>query len=97
VRDRWVDRCIAEAGRGACVVLLMPSSTDTRTFQKAFASSTTCLFLRGRVKFWVLRENRRQEAASHGSALFGFGVDLEPLVDLGVIARPVVRQLALFG
>jgi hypothetical protein len=67
---------------------LIPAATDTRTFQKAFASSTTCLFLQGRVKFGVLRENRRQEAASHGSALFGFGVELAPLVDLGVVARP---------
>jgi hypothetical protein len=75
----------------------MPAATDTRTFQKAFAACTSCLFLQERVKFGVLRENRRQEAASHGSALFGFGLDLEPLADLGAIARPVVRQVVLFG
>lgn len=97
VRDRWVDRCIAEAGRGVRIVLLMPAATDTRIFQKAFTSCTTCLFIQGRVKFGVLRENRRQEAASHGSALFGFGLDLEPLADLGVIAKPIVRQFVLFG
>jgi hypothetical protein len=74
----------------------MPSHTDTRIFQKAFAACTTCLFLQGRVKFGVLRESRRQEAASHGSALFGFGVDPEPLAELGVIAKPVVQQLVLF-
>ena len=96
-RGRWVDRCVAEAGRGVRIVLLIPAATDTRTFQKAFGACTTCLFLRGRVKFGVLRENRRQEAASHGSALFGFGVDLMPLADLGVIAKPIVRQFVLFG
>jgi DNA N-6-adenine-methyltransferase (Dam) len=97
IRVRWVDRCIAEAGRGdgVKIVLLIPAHTDTRTFQKAFAG-TTCLFLQGRVKFGILRENRRQEAASHGSALFGFGVDLTPLTDLGVIAKPIVRQFVLF-
>jgi hypothetical protein len=78
VRGRWVDRCIAESGRGVRTVLLMPAHTDTRFFQTAFSACTTCLFLKGRVKFGVLRENRRQEAASHGSALFGFGVDLAP-------------------
>jgi DNA N-6-adenine-methyltransferase (Dam) len=97
VRWRWVDRCITEAGRGARVILLMPASTDTRTFQKAFASSTTCLFLQGRVKFGVLRENRRQEAASHGSALIGFGVDLTPLDSLGVVAKPLLTQPGLFA
>jgi hypothetical protein len=51
----------------------------------------------GAPQFGVLRENRRQEAASHGSVLFGFGVDLEPLADLGVIAKPIVRQLIPFG
>lgn len=63
----------------------------------AFLACTTCVFLKGRVKFGALRANRRQEAASHGSALFGFGVDLEPLVDLGAIAKPVVKQFVLFG
>jgi hypothetical protein len=94
VRARWVDHCIAEAGLGARVVLLMPAHTDTRVFQRAFAACTTCLFIQGRVKFGVLRENRRQEAASHGSALFGFGVDLELLADLGVIAK-IIQQFVL--
>jgi hypothetical protein len=93
IRGRWTDRCILEAARGARIVPLMPAHTDTRIFQAAFLACTTCLFLKGRVKFSVLRPNRRQEAASHGSALFGFNVDLEPLADLGVIARPLVRAI----
>jgi hypothetical protein len=95
-RGRWVDRCIGESGRGAKVVLLMPASTETRIFQKAFLACTTCLFLQGRVKFGVLRENRRQEAASHGSALLGFGAHLAPLADLGVVTKPIVHQRSLF-
>jgi hypothetical protein len=85
-RARWVDRCIAE-GAARCVVLLIPSHTDTRVFQRALAASTGCVFVRGRLKFGVLRENRRQEAASHGSALLGYGVDVEPLRTLGVFTR----------
>jgi hypothetical protein len=97
VRGRWVDRCIAEAGRGTKIVLLMPAHPDTRIFQQAFAACTTCVFVRGRLEFGLLRPNRRQEAASHGSALFGLGIDLAPLVDLGVVAKPVVHQFALFS
>jgi hypothetical protein len=82
-RDRWVDRCIAE-GRNRKVVLLIPSHTDTRTFQRAAVACTSVLFVKGRLKFGVLRENRRQEAASHGSAIIGFGVDISPLNALGV-------------
>jgi hypothetical protein len=95
-RGRWVDRCIAESNRGLRIVLLMPAHTETQIFQEAFLACTTCLFPKGRLKFGVLRENRRQEAASHGSVLFGFGVDLMPLVDLGVLAKPIVRQESLF-
>lgn len=86
-RDRWVDRCISEAAAGKQIVLLIPAHPDTRTFQKAVAASTSILFAKGRLKFGVLRENRRQEAASHGSALIGFNVDLSPLSKLGVVLR----------
>jgi len=83
-RDRWVKRCIDESKRRT-VVLLMPSHTDTRTCQAALAAASSVLFIRARLRFGTLRENRRQEAASHGSALFGFGIDLAPLADLGVV------------
>jgi len=88
-RDRWVNRCISEAP-GKQVVLLIPAHPDTRTFQRAVASCTSVLFVRGRLKFGVLRENGRQEAASHGSALIGFNVDLSPLEKLGTVMKPVM-------
>jgi len=82
-RDRWVDRCIEEGIRRK-VILLIPSHTDTKTFQRAANACVSVVFVKGRLKFGVLRENRRQEAASHGSAIFGFGVDVTPLRSLGV-------------
>jgi hypothetical protein len=82
-RGRWVDRCIVE-GQKRKVLLLIPSHTETRTFQRALMNCDSVLFITARLRFGVLRENRRQEAASHGSALFGFGVDVSPLSDLGV-------------
>jgi hypothetical protein len=86
-RNRWVDRCIAEGERRK-VLLLIPAHTETRTFQRALGACTSVLLVRARLRFGVLRENGRQEAASHGSALFGFGVDLSPLRELGTVLTP---------
>lgn len=85
-RGRWVKRCIEE-GRVRKVALLIPSHTDTRIFQIAMEASTSVLFVRSRLKFGVVRDNGRQEAASHGSAIFGFGVDLTPLSFLGSVLK----------
>lgn len=86
VRGPWVDRCIREGARTR-VVLLIPSATDTRVFQGALRSATGCVFVQGRLRFGLLRANGMQAAACHGSALFGFGVDVSPLAPLGVFAR----------
>lgn len=83
-RNRWVERCIEE-GAQRKVVLLIPAHTETRIFQTALEACTSICLIKARLRFGVLRENRRQEAASHGSAIFGFGVDLAPLRDLGVV------------
>lgn len=85
-RERWVWRCIAEGERRK-VILLIPAHTETRVFQRALIACNSVLFVRARLRFGVLRENRRQEAASHGSAIFGFGVDVSPLASLGVVMR----------
>ena len=76
-REPWTKRCIEAAATGSKVVLLIPSHTDTRLVQQCFATATCALFIRGRVKFGVLRNNRRQEAASHPSVLFGWNVYLD--------------------
>lgn len=83
-REPWVDRCIAAGRRGLGVVLLIPAATDTRVFQRGFSSADGVVFIRGRVKFGVLRPNRRQQAASHPSALLGWNVDLSPCAHLGL-------------
>lgn len=90
-RDRWTDRCIAE-GEHRKVVLLIPSHTETRTFQRALNGCSSVLLVKARLRFGVLRENRRQEAASHGSAIFGFGVDVSPLYALGTPLSVIVRK-----
>lgn len=82
-RERWVRRCAEAGANGSRVALLIPAATDTRIFQEALRSASSVLFIRGRVKFGVLRPNRRQVAASHGSAVIGWNVDLSPTAHLG--------------
>ncbi len=82
-REPWVERCI-EAGVGSRVVLLMPAATDTRICQRAMDAAHEIVFIKGRVKFGVLRPNRRQEAASHPSVLLGWNANLERCAHLGL-------------
>lgn len=82
-RERWVERCIEAGAQGSRVVLLIPAATDTRIFQRALSTAQAVVFVRGRVKFGVLRPNRRQVAASHPSALIGWNVDLVHCEALG--------------
>lgn len=85
-RERWVERCIEAAVGGCGVVLLMPSHTDTRLFHRAIETASHVVFIKGRVKFGVLRANRRQEAASHPSCLIGWNLPTaEPLAHLGSV------------
>lgn len=83
-REPWVERCINAAADGARVILLIPAATDTRIFQRAVSTSTAVVFIRGRVKFGTRRDNRRQHAASHPSALIGWNTDLEACSALGL-------------
>jgi hypothetical protein len=89
-RESWVRKCAVAGCNGSRVVLLIPSATDTRIFQEALASATAVVFIKGRVKFGVLRPNRRQAAASHPSALIGWNLDLHECSELG--ARVVIKQ-----
>ena len=83
-REPWVERCIDASKAGAKVALLIPAHPDTRIFQRAIASGPETCFLRGRLKFGVLRPNRRQVAASHPSALLIWNVDGAYTAGLGV-------------
>jgi hypothetical protein len=91
-REPWVDHCIRAGTDGSSVILLMPAHTDTRCFQRAMESADAVVFIRGRLKFGVLRPNRRQVAASHPSCLIGWNVDLEPCAHLGVVLALVSRE-----
>lgn len=83
-RERWVARCVDAAEQGSQVILLIPSHTDTRLFHKALESASHVVFIKGRVKFGILRDNGRQEAASHPSCLICWNLpDPSPLAHLG--------------
>ena len=92
-KGRWVARCIEE-GRHRNVILLIPSHTETRVFQRAMKECDSVLFVKSRLRFGVVRENGRQEAASHGSAIFGFNADVSKLAEK-VSGIPVVMGSVL--
>ena len=95
-REPWVNRCVGAALNGSRVVLLMPAATDTAVFQRAAACASVVVMIRGRLKFGIWRENT-QAAATHPSALFGWGTDLAPCWRLGLplVAQPAQRLLFL--
>ena len=82
-RVRWVRKCIEAGASGSQVVLLIPAHTDTRIWHEAMRTAGSVLFIKGRVKFGIPRDNGRQVAASHPSALIAWNVDLAPLSHLG--------------
>lgn len=83
-REPWIELCIAAGDRGQKVVLLIPAATDTRIFQRACNTAQAVVFTQGRLKFGTRRENRRQHAASHPSALIGWNTDLAACQELGL-------------
>ena len=90
-KEPWVRACIEAGAEGRRVVLLIPAHTDTRIWHEALDSADAVCFIKGRVKFGVLRKNRRQEAASHPSALIGWNVDLAPCAALGKVVGLVAK------
>jgi hypothetical protein len=86
-KDRWVSRCIAAGTAGKRVAILIPAHPETKTFQLALASADATVFIAGRLLFGLPRKDGREMAASHGSTLFTWAADLEPLRPLGQILR----------
>ena len=83
-RVRWVKKCALAGFEGRRVALLIPAHTDTRIWQEAMETASSVLFIKGRVKFGIPRENGRQVAASHPSCIFGWNVNVASLTTLGV-------------
>lgn len=83
-RLRWVKRCIAESADRK-IVLLIPSHTETKVSQLAMQNATSVLYVRSRLRFGIPRKSGWTEEASHGSAVYGFNVDLTPIAHLGTV------------
>ena len=64
----WVDACVYEADRGAEIILLAPSRTDTRWFRCATQSADARCLLYGRLTF-----EGAENSAPFPSAVWYFG------------------------
>jgi site-specific DNA-methyltransferase (adenine-specific) len=47
----WIDKALRQRAKGATIVCLVPSRTDTRWFQKCIDAGCEIRFLPGRLKF----------------------------------------------
>ncbi|WP_323741454.1 DNA N-6-adenine-methyltransferase [Pseudoclavibacter sp. VKM Ac-2867] len=86
-RERWFNRCFDAATAGARVAPLIPAHTDTRIFHAALAAADAVTLVQGRLKFGIPRQDGRQMAASHGSAIFTWDCDARQLEHLGTTLR----------
>lgn len=91
----WVDRAIL----AGCVVMLVPSRTDSRWFQCALEACDEMLAFGRRLDYGFPHKPKRERArgatgALFASVLFGFGVSLQPLADLGTIVAPIAQKEA---
>lgn len=49
--SKWVRKCHEESQRGALVVMLIPSRTDTKWFHEYIYGKAEIRFIQGRIKF----------------------------------------------
>lgn len=84
----WVSKALTAPGR---VTMLTRTSTDSRWFQHALEQCSDVLFFGRRLDYEFPGKAERPRGAKGAlfcSVLFGFGVSVSPLSDLGVVLRP---------
>lgn len=54
---RWIRKAYQESLKGACVVCLIPSRTDTKWFHEYVTKASDVLFIKGRLRFSGATEN----------------------------------------
>ena len=92
----WVNKCIAEAAKGAEIVLLTAARVDTKWFHKLFDSADAICFWKGRLKFIDLNTGSQDDPAFFPSALVYWGPNIatfqEAFDDKGHVMLPYVQQ-----
>lgn len=93
----WLSKAVDAYNKGATVVLLVPSRTDTVAFQTYAAKVCDCIcFIKGRLKFFDpnKNENEKQDSAPFPSCLIVLDKNLTPskiqyLKTLGLVMKNV--------
>lgn len=76
---KWIIKCVVEAARGAEIILLIPSRTDTRGWQKwLLPTAKKICFVSGRLEFVDGRDpSAKKNKATFPSAAIYFGPNPE--------------------
>jgi hypothetical protein len=87
---KWVEKSIFAHADGNKVVLLLPARTETKWFQRALLCCDDALLFSKRLQFGRFGAFGGVKAANapFPSVLFGFGIRLKAIDDLGTIVRP---------
>ncbi len=91
----WIEKATLEASKGAKVVMLLPSFTETAFFRELKKCSQWLLFLNGRL---VFNEHEQKETAKFSSVLAFFNIEPREIPDMGWIVRnefSALKQIAL--
>lgn len=88
---KWVEKAIFAHADQNRVALLLPARTETRWFQRALLACDDALLFSKRIQFTRFGAfgTRKAADAPFSSVLFGFGLRLKPVDDLGTIVRPL--------
>lgn len=83
-KSEFIEKAHQEAQKGAKIVLLFPSFTETAWFRDLKAKSQWLLFLNGRL---VFNEDEQKETAKFSSVLVFFNIPPKEIEDLGWVVK----------
>lgn len=81
----WIYKAIAEARKGARIILLAPVRTDTQYHQALLKAATDIVFLEGRLSFMLPDGSCSGGNAAFGSMLVGLNFSVAGLSRLGQV------------
>lgn len=65
----WAQKCFVQRNQAELIVLLMPAHTDRSWFHKYINGVAEIRFIRGRLRFWDIDNNKKGTSSQHAIIL----------------------------